>query len=62
LTPVAVTALAVLMVLAMVLHARRPDEGRNIVFNVMLGAIAVLIAYGRFVVAPFRGLAGWLRA
>ena len=53
LTPVAATALAVLMVLAIVLHARRPDEGRNIVLNVILGAIAALVAYGRFVVAPF---------
>ena len=53
LTPVAATALAVLMVLAIVLHARRPDEGRNIILNVILGAIAALIAYGRFVVDPF---------
>ncbi len=52
LTPVAATALAVLMVLAIVLHARRPDEGRNIVVNVILGAIAALVAYGRFVIAP----------
>ena len=49
----AATALAVLMVLAIVLHARRPDEGRNIIHNVILGAIAALIAYGRFVVDPF---------
>ena len=49
---VAATALAVLMVLAIVLHARRPDEGRNIVVNVILGAIAALVAYGRFVIAP----------
>ena len=53
LTPVAATALAVLMVLAIVLHARRPDEGRNIVLNVILGAIASLVAYGRFVIVPF---------
>jgi uncharacterized membrane protein len=53
LTPTAATALAVLMVLAIVLHARRPDEGRNIIGNAILGAIAALIAYGRFVVAPF---------
>jgi hypothetical protein len=52
LTPVAATALAVLMVLAVVLHARRPDEGRNIVLNVILGAIAALVAYGRFIVDP----------
>ena len=52
LTPVAATALAVLMGLAIVFHARRPGEGRNIVFNLMLGAIAALVAYGRFVIAP----------
>jgi hypothetical protein len=53
LTPVAATCLAVLMVLAIVLHARRSGEGPNIVLNVVLGVIAALIAYGRFVVAPF---------
>jgi uncharacterized membrane protein YphA (DoxX/SURF4 family) len=52
LTPVAATALAVLMVLAIVLHARRPGEGRNIIGNTILGAFAALIAYGRFVIAP----------
>jgi hypothetical protein len=50
---VAATALAVLMVLAIVLHARRQGEGRNIIGNAILGAIATLIAYGRFVIAPF---------
>jgi uncharacterized membrane protein YphA (DoxX/SURF4 family) len=53
LTPVAATALAVLMVLAIVLHARRQGEGRNIIGNAILGAMATLIAYGRFVIAPF---------
>lgn len=53
LTPVAAAALTVLMVLAIVLHARRPGEGRNIILNVTLGAIAALVAYGRFVIAPF---------
>lgn len=53
LTPVAATCLAVVMVLAIVFHARRPGEGRNIVLNVILGAIAALVAYGRFVIAPF---------
>jgi hypothetical protein len=51
-TPVAATCLAVLMVLAIVLHARREGEGRNIVLNAILGVIAALVAYGRFVVAP----------
>ena len=53
LTPVAATALAVLMALAIVFHARRPGEGRNIILNVILGAIAALVAYSRFVIAPF---------
>jgi uncharacterized membrane protein len=53
LTPTAASALAVLMVLAIVLHARRPGEVRNIGLNAILGAIATLIAYGRFVIAPF---------
>ncbi len=52
LTPVAATSLAVLMGLAVVLHLRRPGEGRNIILNLVLGAVAALIAYGRFVVAP----------
>jgi uncharacterized membrane protein YphA (DoxX/SURF4 family) len=53
LTPVAATCFAVLMLLAIVVHARRPGEGRNIVVNVILGVFAALVAYGRFVVAPF---------
>lgn len=53
LTPGAAVCLAVLMGLAVAFHARRPDEGPNIVLNVILGAIALLIVYGRFVVAPF---------
>jgi hypothetical protein len=40
------------MVLAIVLHARRPDEGRNIVLNAILGGIAAPVAFGRFVIAP----------
>jgi len=52
LTPLAAASLAVLMVLAAAFHARRPGEGPNIVFNLIIGAIAALIAYGRFAVAP----------
>jgi hypothetical protein len=37
---------------AAIYHLRRPNEGRNVVLNVILGAIALVIAYGRFVVAP----------
>jgi hypothetical protein len=53
LTPVAATCLAILMVLAIVFHARRPGEGRSIVLNAILAVIAALIAYGRFVVSTF---------
>ena len=53
LTPVAASCLAILMTLAAVYHLRRPGEGQNVVLNVILGVIAVLVAYGRFVVAPF---------
>jgi hypothetical protein len=53
LTPVASSCLAILMALAAVYHLRRPGEGQNVVLNVILFAIAVLVAYGRFVVAPF---------
>jgi hypothetical protein len=53
LTPLAATCLAVLMALAAVFHLRRPGEGQNVVLNAILGVLAVLVAYGRFVVAPF---------
>jgi uncharacterized membrane protein YphA (DoxX/SURF4 family) len=52
LTPLAATGLAIIMALAAVYHLRRPGEGQNVVLNVILGLIAVVIAYGRFVVAP----------
>jgi hypothetical protein len=52
LTPVAAACLAVLMALAAVYHLRRPNEGRNVVLNVVLGVIALVIAYGRFFVVP----------
>jgi hypothetical protein len=42
-----------LWLLAIAYHARRPGERRNIVLNVILGVIAALVAYGRFVVASF---------
>ena len=47
LAPLAATGLAVLMVLAMNVHRRR-REPQAIVFNLVLFAIAVLIAVGRF--------------
>lgn len=53
LTPVAASCLAIVMALAAAYHLRRPGERQNVVLNVILGVIAVLVAYGRFVVAPF---------
>ena len=52
LTPLAAASFALLMAFAIVLHARRPGEGMNIVTNVILGLFAALIAFGRFIVAP----------
>jgi uncharacterized membrane protein YphA (DoxX/SURF4 family) len=52
LTPVAATALAILMVFAVVFHLRRPGESSNAVFNAILGILAAAVAIGRFVVAP----------
>jgi uncharacterized membrane protein YphA (DoxX/SURF4 family) len=52
LTPLAAACLAVLMLFAIVFHARRPGEGGNIVFNAILCAIAAAVAYGRLVIAP----------
>jgi putative oxidoreductase len=52
LTGLAALLLAVLMVLAIVFHARRPGEGQNIVLNLILGVIAALVAFGRIIVAP----------
>ena len=53
LTPLAASALALLMVFAGVFHARRSGEGANIVFNAVLGIVALVVAVGRFVVEPF---------
>jgi uncharacterized membrane protein YphA (DoxX/SURF4 family) len=47
LTPLAAVGLGLVMVGAIVTHARR-SEGRSIVVNVLLLAIAVVIAWGRF--------------
>ena len=53
LTPVAASCLAIVMALAAVYHLRRPGERQNVTLNVILGVIAILVAYGRFVVTPF---------
>lgn len=52
LTPLAATCLAVLMALAALFHARRPGERASVVLNIIFGVIALLVAYGRFVIAP----------
>lgn len=52
LVPVAAMALALLMLSACVFHAMR-REYPNIVFNLVLAAPAVFVAYGRFVLVPF---------
>jgi len=47
LTPIAATGLAVIMVLAIVTHARR-KESQAIVFTVVLLAVSAFVALGRF--------------
>ncbi|WP_405680964.1 DoxX family protein [Streptomyces sp. NBC_00868] len=47
LTPLAATGLAVVMVLAAIVHARR-KEPSAIGFNTALLILAVLVAWGRF--------------
>lgn len=49
LTPTAAACLGILMALALVFHARRPGERLNMVNNAVLGVVAALVAYGRFV-------------
>jgi hypothetical protein len=53
LTPVAAALFALLMVFAIVFHARREGEVPNIVFNAILGILALAVAYGRLVLEPF---------
>jgi hypothetical protein len=52
LTPTAAACVVVLMIFAVIFHARRQGEVANIANNVFLGVLAALVAYGRFVVAP----------
>jgi uncharacterized membrane protein YphA (DoxX/SURF4 family) len=51
LTPWAALGLAVIMLLAAGFHATR-REYQSIVANMVLFALAVFVAYGRFVIAP----------
>jgi len=53
LTPTAAACVVVLMILAATFHLRRSGEGQNAVGNVVLGLLALVVAYGRFVIAPF---------
>jgi uncharacterized membrane protein YphA (DoxX/SURF4 family) len=51
LTPLAATGLAIIMIGAVVIHARR-HESRAVVVNVVLLALAVVVAVGRFWLLP----------
>jgi uncharacterized membrane protein len=53
LVPTAAASLALLMVAAGVLHLRREGEAPNVVVNAGLGILALAVAIGRVVVAPF---------
>jgi len=52
LTPLAAALSAALMACAIVFHLLR-GEYRNIVLNAVLGILAAVVAYGRYVLAPF---------
>ena len=51
LTPLAAAGLALVMVLAIVFHATR-GEFQNILNNVIFGALAAFVAYGRWKLRP----------
>jgi uncharacterized membrane protein YphA (DoxX/SURF4 family) len=53
LTPLAAALLALLMVFAAVFHLRRDGESMNAAFNLIVGAVAAFVAYGRLVLAPY---------
>ncbi len=52
LTPLAAAGLAAIQVLAFLFHSSR-QEWRNAAANVPLGALAVFVAVGRFLIAKF---------
>ncbi|MFF2483332.1 DoxX family protein [Paenibacillus sp. NPDC058071] len=52
LTGIAAIGIAVIMVLAAIFHAKR-NENKAIIMNVVLLLIALFVAVGRFVIAPF---------
>jgi uncharacterized membrane protein YphA (DoxX/SURF4 family) len=51
LTPIAATGLAIVMIGAVVTHARR-HEGKSAVINAVLLALTVVVAVGRFGLLP----------
>ncbi|HEY4751653.1 MAG TPA: DoxX family protein [Candidatus Limnocylindrales bacterium] len=51
LTPIAASAFVLLMLCAMVFHLRR-GESSNAIGNVVLGLLALVVAFGRFAVVP----------
>ncbi len=51
LTPLAASGLAIIMVLATVHHARRRESGQ-MVFTLVLLALLLFVAWGRFSLAP----------
>ena len=52
LVPTAAACLALLMLSAAIFHLRRPGEAANVGLNAALGALALAVAIGRFVVTP----------
>jgi len=54
LTPLAALLLAVLMAFAIVFHLVR-REYPNLAVNAVLGILAALVAYGRYVLVPLAG-------
>lgn len=53
LTALTASLLVVLMVFAIAFHARRPGEVPNLALNALLGVLALIVAYGRWVLEPF---------
>lgn len=51
LTPLAAVGLAVIMILAIGFHIKR-GEMQAVIFNIVLLALTVFVAYGRFVLVP----------
>lgn len=52
LVPIAAIGLAIIMVLATLLHVRRQETGQ-VGFTIVLLALLLFVAFGRFVLAPF---------